>query len=175
MASSVARMARDLTSGASSLWGTVRRNHAIEHATVHLLAQRDPTIRLVGRSTPSGFYLYGPVDTEAVARAANDALLELQRDPDLAVHPRCGTNLAVTGLVAGLAAFAADSVRTRSRAVALPQVLLASLWGVLAAQPLGMAVQRSITTSPDVAGARIGTIQRRGGKPITHFVPVIWR
>lgn len=167
-------MLRRLTSGALSMWGTVRRNHALEHATVHLLGRWNPSLKVVGRSTAGGFYLYGQVETAAVARAASEALVELQRDPELAVHPRCGTNLAVTGLIAGLAAFAADSTRGRSRAMALPQVLLASLWGVLAAQPLGTAVQRSITTNPDVAGARIGPIRRREGKPVTHFVSVIW-
>jgi len=96
-------------------------------------------------------------------------------EPDLAVHSRCGTNLAVTALLSGLAAFAAGSFRSRSRLTLLPQVLLASLWGVLIAQPLGLAVQKTLTTSPDVEGAIIGPIRgERHGKLSVHFVPISW-
>ncbi len=167
--------ARTLTrSGPGAIWQTIRRNHALEHATVHHLGRTRPSLRLVGRSTAGGFYLYGDVDRSTIERAATEAVRELGADPALAVHPRCGTNLAVTGLLAGLAAFAVDSSRHRPRLALLPQVLLASLWAVLLAQPLGAAVQRSLTTSPDVAGARLGPVERRPGRTPTHFVPIFW-
>lgn len=154
----------------------IRRNHALEHATVHMLTSRMPSLRVVGRTTVGGFYLYGDVETDAVRDAVREAVLHLQEDPELAVHPRCGTNLAVTAIVTGLAAFVAGSAwRGRSRLAALPQALLASLWGALLAQPLGLAVQRSVTTSPETEGVHVGEIIRRGnGKLITHFVPLSW-
>jgi len=159
----------------SKMFDVIRRNHAMEHATVHILGERLPTLRVVGRTTYGGFYLYGDVDTALLNGAVRDAAERLKDDADLAVHPRCGTNLAVTAMLAGLAAFVAGGVRTRSRLVTLPQVLLASLWGVLLAQPLGYMVQRELTTSARVEGARIGTIQRsQVGKVTTHFVPLFW-
>jgi alkylhydroperoxidase family enzyme len=152
-----------------------RRNHALEHATVHILSRSSPTLRVVGRTTYNGFYLYGNLPASAVEAAAKQAVLELQSHPELAVHPRCGTNLAVMGLAAGTAAYIAGGVRTRHRIETLPQVLLASLLALLAAQPLGAVVQERFTTSPRVAGARIGTVRRiQAGNVIGHFVPVSW-
>ena len=159
----------------SKMLAVIRRNHAMEHATVHILGEHLPTLRMVGRTTYGGFYLYGDVDTSLLARAVHDAAERLKNDADLAVHPRCGTNLAVTAMLAGLAAFVAGSVRTRSRLATLPQVLLASLWGVLLAQPLGYMVQRELTTSARVEGVRVGSMQRsQVGKVVVHFVPLTW-
>jgi len=156
------------------MWSRVRRNHALEHATVHLLARQQPNLKVVGRSTPGGFYLYGPDDTYAVERAAQQAVLALAADRDLAVHPRCGTNLAVTGILAGLAAFFASGGRSRGRLMSLPRILLATLWGVLLAQPLGNLAQRYVTTDANVARAHVGPVRREAGRPGTHFVPVHW-
>ena len=52
-----------------------RRNHALEHATIHVLGGRYPHVHLVGRSTASGFYIYGPLATQEVAGAASEALV----------------------------------------------------------------------------------------------------
>lgn len=152
----------------------VRQNHALEHATVHVLSQRNRTLRLVGRSSASGFHIYGQVDTEDLASAASEALARLQNgEADLAVHPRCGTNLAVAGVLAGLAAFAVMSGRSRSRFERLPEVIMASTVAVLIAQPLGSLVQSKITTTPDVAQVRIEGVSRqeRGGVVI-HYVKI---
>src|SRR5512139_1244811 len=96
----------------------VRQNHALEHATMHILTWRHPYTRLMGRSSPSGFYIYGPVTTEAVADAAGEA--------HLAVHPRCGTNLVVTSTLVGTAAFVATLGRPRNKLDRLPVALMAA-------------------------------------------------
>jgi hypothetical protein len=67
----------------------------------------------------------------------------------LAVSPLCGTNLAVAGVLAGLASTV--SAGNRSRWERLPGVLLASMLAVLAAQPVGRWLQKYVTTSPDLA------------------------
>jgi hypothetical protein len=151
-----------------------RRNHALEHATIHVLSQHDQTLRLVGRSSPSGFHIYGQVDTEVLASAVSEALIRLQSgEVELAVHPRCGTNLAATGVLAGLAAFAVMSGRSRSRFEKLPTVITVTTLAVLVAQPLGNLIQSKITTTPDVAQLRIEGISRqeRGGV-LTHHVKI---
>lgn len=149
----------------------VRRNHALEHATIHVLSQRQKTLQLVGRSSASGFFIYGQLDTETLAAAASEGLLRLQNgESDLAVHPRCGTNLATAGVMAGLSAFTVMSGRERSRLEKLPQVLLAATAAILLAQPLGALIQSKVTTSPDLQGVRIVGINRqeRGGMVIHH-------
>jgi hypothetical protein len=161
--------------GLSKLVRRLRRNHALEHATVHVLAHQRPSLKLVGQTTPSGFYLYGDVKPAEVERAVREAMDLLRGAPELAIHPRCGTNLAVTGLLAGLAAFAVSARPQRPRWLLLPQVLLASLWAVLIAQPLGALVQQRLTTLAPCDGVQIGSIQQRmfGGVPAT-FVPLRW-
>jgi hypothetical protein len=141
---------------------TIRQNHALEHATIHVLTQRNPYLHLIGRTTPKGFLIYGQVETELVAGAASEALARLQRgEKELAVHPRCGTNIATAGVLAGLSAFAVTSVRSKSRLAKLPQILLATTAAIIVAQPLGLALQEYLTTSPQVEKVRIEKITRQ--------------
>lgn len=149
----------------------VRRNHALEHATIHVLSQHHRTLRLVGRSSLSGFFIYGQVDTEALASAASEALIRLQNgETELAVHPRCGTNIALAGIMAGLSTFGVMSGRSRSKVDKLPQVILAATAAILLAQPLGGMVQSKVTTTSNLNGAVIAGItrQQQGGMIVHH-------
>ncbi len=150
----------------------VRQNHALEHATMHVLSWHDPFLQLMGRSTATGFMIYGQVDTQALANATSEALCRLQGgEARLAVHPRCGTNLAVTSLLAGTAAFGSSLGRTRSRFDRLPVALMAATVAALLAQPLAYRVQEDVTTSPHVDGLYIQSITRQQrGKMVSHKV-----
>lgn len=152
----------------------VRRNHALEHATIHILNQRYPHIRLMGRSAPGSFYIYGDIEAEIVRAAAEEALARLKRgEKGLAVHPRCGTNLATAGVLAGLSAFFIMSGRSRSRLAKLPEVLFAATVAVILAQPLGWAIQKHITTSTELDGVFIRGVSRQAvGGIATHRVDV---
>ncbi len=151
--------------------GSVRRNHALEHATVSVLMGRlGPDTRLVGRATASGFYIYGNVPARDLQESAEEGLSRLQAGESvLAVSPLCGTNLAVAGVMAGLASTL--SAGNRNRWERLPTVLLASMLAVLAAQPLGRLLQKYVTTSPDVTGLRIVDI-RGGDRPRGNYYKV---
>ncbi|GAG46770.1 unnamed protein product, partial [marine sediment metagenome] len=55
----------------SDLITALRQNHALEHATVSLLARKlDSNVRIIGKSTFDGFYIYGNVPSKAVREAA---------------------------------------------------------------------------------------------------------
>jgi hypothetical protein len=153
---------------------TTRQNHALEHATMHVLSQRNPYLRLVGRSTPSGFFIYGPLDTQEVANAATEALLRLQQgEAHLAIHPRCGTNLVVTSVLAGTAAFGATLGRPRSRLDRLPLALMAATLAAIVAQPLALKIQEQITTSAEVEGLYIAEVTRQEkGRLVVHKVAI---
>jgi hypothetical protein len=140
--------------------GSVRRNHALEHATVSILMGRlGPGVRMVGRATGNGFYIYGDVPTDRLEESAAEGLERLKRgEASLAVSPLCGTNLAVAGLMAGASSLLA--LGNRSRLERLPNVLLSATVAVLAAQPLGRLVQRHITTSSDLADMEIVGIRQ---------------
>jgi hypothetical protein len=147
---------------------SVRRNHALEHATVAILMGRlGPGVRMVGRATGNGFYIYGDVPTERVEESAAEGLERLKRgEAALAVSPLCGTNLAVAGLLAGASSLLA--LGNRRRLERLPNVLLSATVAVLAAQPLGRLVQRYITTSPELADTEIVGI-RRGEHGVARY------
>jgi len=150
----------------------IRQNHALEHATIHLLTRSDPTLRLVGRSTSRGFYIYGPVDTRALADATSEGLARLQAgERDLAIHPRCGTGIATAGVLAGLAAFVVLRTRRKPGLSDLPAVMTATTLAVMVSQPLGLKVQQQITTTPDLQGVQISGVRRQeSGQMITHQV-----
>jgi hypothetical protein len=150
----------------------VRQNHALEHATIHVLSRRNPYLRVMGRSTPAGFFIYGATDTQEVADSAAEALSRLQQgEAHLAVHPRCGTNLAVTGVLAGTAAFSATLGHPRSKLDRLPLAIMAATIGAIVAQPLAHKVQEQITTTPEVEGVYIeGVTRHEQGKMIFHEI-----
>ena len=141
---------------------------------MHVLSWRYPYMRLVGRSGPSGFSIYGSVSTQQVADAATEALARLQQgEAHLAVHPRCGTNLAVTGILAGTAAFGATLGRPRSKLDRLPWALTAATLAAIVAQPLAHRIQEYVTTTADVEGLYIASVTRQErGRFVVHKVIV---
>jgi hypothetical protein len=151
----------------------IRQNHAIEHATVHILQRRYPYIRLIGRSTPSGFWLVGELETQDVADAVSEGLARLQGgEHALAVHPRCGTNIAAAGVVTGIAALIAQG-RRGSRLEALPRVILATTLALVAAQPLGTLLQQYVLTESDVEGVTVaGVLRQQVGNWVAHRIEI---
>ena len=129
----------------------IRRNHGLEHATLHVLAEGKPRRPLAGHSDMSGFWIIGEVSTEELQSAVGQALRRLQNgEHELAVHPNCGTNIAASGLLAGAAAalgmFGAGR-RTRDKLERLPLAISLATLALIVAQPLGRLLQEQVTTS----------------------------
>lgn len=156
-----------------------RRNHGLEHATIHVLSRRVKSLRMAGRSDSGGFFLLGDAPTEAVEAAAREALRRMRAgERELAIHPNCGTNLVTTGFLATSAAMLAfagssrrDSWNRMPWAMALVMVTL------IIGQPLGMALQHHFTTDGDPADLEIVSIERTeshlnplGGSSVIHRV-----
>ncbi|MDX1522026.1 MAG: DUF6391 domain-containing protein [Anaerolineae bacterium] len=152
----------------------IRRNHGLEHATIHILSQTQANLSMVGRSDWDGFTLYGPVDTAAVKQASQEALQRLRNgEAGLAVHPRCGTVLATTGLLTGLAAFVAVGLEAASprgggrfRWAAIPAAILAATMAAIFAQPIGMFFQENFTVNGDPGTLAIKRISLEADSPI---------
>lgn len=154
----------------------VRQHHAIEHATITLLMARQRGLSLVGgRSDHRGFAIVGAVETDQLAAAVDEALIRLQRgEAELAIHPNCGTNLVTTGAMAGLAAWGATAL-SRRRQHGLPDrmaaAMLSATVAVLLSRPVGLRLQREVTTLADVAGLRVASITRRQWRSLViHMV-----
>ena len=156
------------------LWpiAAIRRNHALEHATIHVLSERVSPLRVMGRSDWSGFTIFGAVDTDNLTAAVTSALQRLRDgESQLAVHPRCGTNLATGMVLAGLASASALSGKRRSPADKALQLLVGLAAAFVLAEPLGVRVQEQITTSADVATLRVVEISRHdSGNVVIHRV-----
>ena len=157
------------------LIGTVRRNHALEHATITVLLRKiGHDVRMVGRATGDGYFLYADVPTPLLEESTREALARLKGGEGyLAVTPLCGTNIAVAGAMTALAATLALGSGP-NRAEKLPNAILASMLAVVAAQPVGRLVQRYLTTSPDLADTEIVDI-RQGGRGAARFHKVLTR
>ncbi len=89
--------------------------------------------------------------------------------PELAIHERCGTNLAVTAMLTGLSAMLV--ARMRRPYGTANNVILATMASMILSRPLGLEVQRHFTTqtpgpSMTITGVRPLTIF---GTP-AHFV-----
>ena len=127
------------------LGAAVKQNHALEHATIVLLSRKYPDVRISGISFAAGFFVLGDLPTEAILPAAQEALTLLRTtSPELAIHERCGTNLAVTAMLTGLSAMTV--ARMRRPYGSLNNVILATMGAMIASRPLGLTVQRYITT-----------------------------
>jgi hypothetical protein len=138
----------------------IRQNHALEHATITILSGYIPDLRVSARSSSRGFIIFGDVDLGQLRRALDEALLRLQAgEAELAIHPNCGTNLAVGISLATLGTLLGlTSARTRTR---VASTAFSSVAGVMAARPLGQLVQKHLTTLPDLQGVRVSKIFRR--------------
>lgn len=154
------------------LLSRIRRNHGLEHATLHILARRYPRQNLGGHSTAAGFRIIGNVPTEAVIAAAHEALRRLRAgEAELAVHPNCGTNFVTAGIFSGLAGAAAmfgAGHRRRQQLERLPLAAALATLALIASLPFGLQLQRHITTSGRPGGLQIVSVQssRRGGLTI---------
>jgi len=137
----------------------VRNNHALEHATLHVLQEKGLKSRLGGISDVGGFWIYGDVETEAIFTAAQEALKRLaDGESELAVHPNCGTNIAVGSLAAGGMAWLGmlgTGEKMGRKLRRLPFAVMLGLIGYQMAKPLGPKVQKQITTNADVTGLQV--------------------
>ena len=164
----------------------VRRNHALEHATINVLTQRHKGFSAQGNSTPWGFHLniYGPMDEEKVASAVEEAYGRLNNGEEkLALHPSCGTVLLTTATLATLAAQAAFSLERRRQdrpyfnlAVvlgALPMAILAVTLALIVSRPLGMTFQRRYTVDPHLGDLRVTSIREVSPSPVTRLFQLL--
>lgn len=134
-----------------------RRNHALEHATLHMLA-RTHKINMGGHSNPTGFFIFGDLRTEDIRKDLNEAYTRLRAgESELAIHPGCGTNLVATAFLPGTLAWLPfqGTRSTRIRLLLLPLAILFGVFGFILSKPLGTWMQRNLTTEADLGHMQI--------------------
>ncbi|NDJ16678.1 DUF6391 domain-containing protein [Myxacorys almedinensis] len=168
----------------------VRQVHALEHATVWILSgsagaaipdinfdqNETDTGNLGGLSTEQGFYLYGQVDASDVRRAAQEALTRMVGGEwNLAVHPRCGTNLSVGMLLTVSLAFGMHLLLPRGPIEQLLGLGFAASTATQLTPELGRLVQQHLTTAVpfNLTIQNVAIAPDVWGRP-THFVQTVW-
>ncbi len=158
------------------IWETirrVRRNHALEHATVTLMLEEGVRGPLGGYSTPWGFFVVGDLSTQQLGRIVDHALNSLSMGRgEMAISPHCGTNLAVAALFSGALTRLVLGRSKKGRWKRLPLVLGVVVVGALLSKPVGNAIQRRFTTLSDMDGLEVVDIQKAwpGQRPRLHRV-----
>ena len=135
-----------------------RRNHALEHASLHILARKYKDQNMAGHSNPTGFFLFGDMSLEDIRNAINEAMTRLRAgESGLAIHPGCGTNLAASTLVPAAFAWAPfQGARSlRWRLLLIPVALMFAVFGYLLSKPLGPWLQRNVTTEADLGDMQV--------------------
>lgn len=166
----------------------LRQVHALEHATVWTLSQSsDHSVAtssnaafddgsLGGMSTDQGFYLYGQVNGAELHRAVHEALRRItQGEWNLAVHPRCGTNLSVGMVLTAGLALGSTLLFPRGPIEQLVGFGFAAMTAAQLAPDVGGWVQQYVTTAVpfNLEIDRILPINDPSGRP-THFIRVRW-
>jgi hypothetical protein len=142
----------------------IRRNHALEHATIHILSIRNPQAVIIGRSDHKGFFLHTNLHKNVIEEGAQIALDRLRAgEHRLAIHPNCGTNLLTSGVLSGLAAYFSiqgfGEKDQQDRLSRLPMAITSAILGLIIAQPLGKKVQQYLTTKADPGNLEIVDVQ----------------
>ena len=135
-----------------------RRNHALEHATLHILAHTYKNQSMAGHSNPTGFFLLGDFTTGDVRSAVAEAFTRLNAgESGLAVHPGCGTNLVAAAVLPATFAWAPlrGAKSTFWRFWLIPIAIVFAVFGYFLSKPLGPWLQKYITTEADLGAMQI--------------------
>jgi hypothetical protein len=169
----------------------LRQVHALEHATVWMLSEPNHFQTSQGRpakvpvdnellgglSTEQGFYLYGEVNISDLRRAVTLGLNRLiHGEWDLAVHPRCGTNVSVAMLLTAGLAVGVNLLLPFRPVEQLIGLGLAATTAAEIAPDLGSMAQRYLTTAiPFNLAIENITLTRDIWGRQGHFVKVSWQ
>ena len=140
----------------------LRRNHALEHATIVVMMEREPGRKLNGFSTDEGFFVQGVRSIAEVESAAREATRRLQNgEKGLAIHRNCGTTIVAANMLAAvffLAALALGFLYLGGSSLYLLIVGSVVLAFVLRV-PLSLLLQRFVTTDADLTNAEVGWVE----------------
>jgi hypothetical protein len=140
----------------------LRRNHALEHATIAVMMEREPGRKLNGFSTDDGFFVQGVRSIAEVESAAREAIRRLQNgEKGLAIHRNCGTTIVAANLLAAI--FFLLTLGLGLLYLGGSYLYLLILGGVVLAFalriPVSLILQRFVTTDADLKNAEVGWVE----------------
>jgi hypothetical protein len=164
----------------------IRRNHGLEHATIHMLSEHHKNFSAQGNSNHRGFNLniYGEISEEEVSAAVEEAYQRLKGgEQHLAVHPNCGTVLLTTAAMGALASQTAFSLEQRRQGRrdmdlnvffnGLPGAILAGVFSLILSRPVGLTIQEKLTTDGDLRDLQVVGVKRVRPSLVTRFFQLL--
>jgi len=164
----------------------VRRNHGLEHATIHMLSAKHKNFSAQGNSDHRGFSLniYGDLTLEDVETAVYEAHKRMNAgESHLAVHQNCGTVLITMGTLAAIGsqlAFGFEERRQKKSQMnmavftaALPTAVLATIVALIIGRPLGIKLQANHTVEGDLGDMQIVRVRATRPSIITQLFRVL--
>ncbi len=138
----------------------LRRNHALEHATIVVMMEREPGRRFNGFSTDEGFFVQGVRSTGEVDSAAREALRRLRAgEKKLAVHRNCGTTIVAANLLAAVFFLGALGLGLYLGWDIYLLILGGIALSLALRVPLSLFLQRFVTTDADLSNAEVGWVE----------------
>jgi hypothetical protein len=138
----------------------LRRNHALEHATIVVMMERAPGRKANGFSTDEGFFVQGVRSTQEVDSAAREALRRLRSgEKGLAIHRNCGTTIVAANLLAAVFFLGALGVGLYMNWSPYPLILGSVVLAFTLRVPLSLLLQRFVTTDADLTNAEVGWVE----------------
>jgi hypothetical protein len=141
----------------------LRRNHALEHATIAVMMEREPGRKLNGFSTDDGFFVQGVRSISEVESAAREAMRRLQSgEKRLAIHRNCGTTIVAANLLAAilfLAALGFGFLYLDAGGYLYLMIIGSIVLAFALRVPLSLILQRFVTTDADLTNAELGWVE----------------
>ena len=138
----------------------LRRNHALEHATIVVMMEREPGRRFNGFSDDDGFFVQGIRSMEEVDGASREALRRLRAgEKKLAVHRNCGTTIVAANLLAAVFFLVALGIGIYMGWNLYLLILGGIALSLILRVPLSLFLQRFVTTDADLTNAEVGWVE----------------
>ncbi|HEX5701539.1 MAG TPA: DUF6391 domain-containing protein [Rubrobacter sp.] len=139
----------------------LRRNHALEHATIVVMMEKEPGRKLNGFSTDDGFFVQGVRSISEVESAAREAISRLKSgEKRLAIHRNCGTTIVAANLLAAIFFLVTLGLVLYLDVGNLYLMILGSVVLAFALRiPLSLILQRFVTTDADLTNAEVGWVE----------------
>ncbi len=154
-----------------SIISRIQRNHGLEHATIHVLSEKQSNFNAQGNSNHRGFYLniFGDVSYDTIVACVTEAFNRMKNgEESLAVHPNCGTVLLTTAAmttIATQAAFTVEGLRQgKSRndgsvfVGGFSTAVLAAVFALIMSRPVGLHIQEKYTTEGDLGAMELVSV-----------------
>ena len=138
----------------------LRRNHALEHATIVVMMEKDRGRKFNGFSDDDGFFVQGVRSTDEVDAAAREALRRLRAgEKGLAIHRNCGTTIVAANLLAAVFFLGAMGLGIVMEWPLYLMILGGIALSLLLRVPLSLLLQRFVTTDADLSNVEVGWVE----------------